>query len=544
MVSSSASEEHELTPLVNPSTLTMVTPAADSGSQALLLTRDWKWLAGAGVAYALLVVLAVLTLNAYFSQTWDAVTFVKAGQSVLSPAWTMLYAQSRADQYWPYAYPPLHAFLVAPFVAAAGVLPDWLMVRVPPMLFDIGLGVLLYAIVARKSENKNLARVAMVVWLLNPVTFYDTAVQGHFEAEWLFFIALAYFLYESKRGWLLPTLSLSVAFLFKQNAILFAMPLLAEMFFAERELPWTRRAVAVLRSMVVYAIPILVVSLPFLLASNDYWYMNVQYVADVPLQTQSWLVALANLLGPDNLILRLSSILTLVAAFLISILAARNKMGGWLAAFLIVLSFFLLSKKVVGYYYVMILPFALVTLVPAKRFRLLSFILLAISFISLAPYFASWANQDHGWIYGLWGIVNSLVWLGMFVWLWREHPLAIQFAQNARTPVFISIALFLAAVSAAALQPFVASVSSPIRAPLIASGFELQALWVFVGFAVLVAVALVVANLFTRAIARAPQIPWGAYALVVLLTPLFFLTFTLTKESTAALEAALKLVGL
>src|SRR5689334_6159550 len=134
MVSSSASDEHELTPLVTPLTSTMVTPAADSGSQALLLTRDRKWLAGASSAYALLVVLAVLTLNAYFSQTWDAVTFVKAGKSVLSPNWTLLYAQSRADQYWPYAYPPLHAFLVAPFVGLAGLVPDWLMVRVPPML--------------------------------------------------------------------------------------------------------------------------------------------------------------------------------------------------------------------------------------------------------------------------------------------------------------------------------------------------------------------------------------------------------------------------
>lgn len=543
MVSSSASDEHELTPLVTPLPSTMVTPAADSGSQALLLTRDGKWLAGAGIAYALLVVLGVLTLNAYFSQTWDAVTFVKAGKSVLSPDWMMLYAQSRADQYWPYAYPPLHAFLVAPFVALAGAAPDWLMVRVPPMLFDIALGFLLYAVVARKTENKNWARLAMAVWLLNPVTFYDTAVQGHFEAEWLFFIVLAYFLYETKRGWLLPTLALSVAFLFKQNSILFAMPLWADMFFGGDEPSWARRAVAVVRSMVAYAIPILVISLPFLLASNDYWYMNVQYVADVPLQTQSWLVALANLLGPDNVILRLSSILTLVAAFVISILAARRKMGIWLAAFLIVLAFFLLSKKVVGYYYVMILPFALVTLVPAKRFRLLSLILAAISFISLAPYFASWANQDHGWIYGLLGIVNSLVWLGIFVWLWHKHPIS-QSEQNARTPVFISIALFLSAVSATLLQPLVASASSPIRAPLIAPGFESQALLIFVGFAVLVAIGLVVANLFTRTIARAPRIQWGAYALVVLLTPLFFLTFTLTKESTAALESFLALVGL
>ncbi|TAH48526.1 MAG: hypothetical protein EYC68_21415 [Chloroflexota bacterium] len=542
MVPSSASEERDLTPLVSsPITVTQFTPAANSGSQALLFTRDARWLAGIGLVYALLVIATVFTLHPYFSQTWDVVTFVNAGKSALSPEWNALYAQSRADRYWPYAYPPLHAFVVAPFVALAGLVPDWLLVRIPPLLFDIALGILLYEILARRTENKNLARLGMLVWLLNPVTWYDTAVQGHFEAEWLFFIALAYFLFETKRSWIVPTLCLAVAFLFKQNAILFAMPLWALLIF-NPEQSVSRRALLFLGSIIVFILPILIVSLPFLLFSNDYWYMNVQYVADVPLQTQSWLVALANAFGADNLFLRASSPLTILAAVVISIFAARRGMNVWLTAMLIALSFFLLSKKVVGYYYVMILPFALVTLIPTKHFRLLSLIVVAIAFISLSPYFASWANQEHGWLYGALGILNSALWLGIFVWLWRNHPLAVQSAQNARVLAFFSLALFFTGVLAALLQPFIASATSPIRAPLLPSGYELQTFALFGVFLALVGGAIFLTQWFTQSIARGERIPRAAYALVVLLAPLYFLTFTLTKESTAALEFALKML--
>lgn len=533
------SDESALTPSVSMSAVT--TPAAALDSQAFLLWRDWKWVTGVGLAYGLAVVVSVLTLNVYFGQTWDAVTFVKAGRSVLSPQWMQLYALSRADSYWPYAYPPLHALVVAPFMAMAGAVPDWLLVRVPPLLFDVGLGVLLYAVVVRKMGQRNWARLTLVVSLLNPVTWYDTAVQGHFEAEWLFFVVLAYFLYG--RGWVWASLALAVAFLFKQNSILFALPLWAVMFFGEGEGSWGRRLGQVVGSMVVYAVPIVVVSLPFLLASNDYFYMNVQYVADVPLQTQSWLVALANGVGAEDGLLKLSSVVTLAAAGVIAAVGARRGMSLWMMGLLIALAFFLLSKKVVGYYYVMVLPFALVTLVPTKHFRVLALIVGMTAFVSLAPYFASWANQEHGAVYGLLGIVNSLVWLGIFIWLWREHPLAVQFAQNARTPVFLSVGLFCAGVGSALLQPLIASTASPIRAPLVASGGEGVALTAGVLFCALVAFGLGIAWVISRIVAREMRVGYGAFALVVLLAPLYFLTFTLTKESTAALEAGLKGLG-
>ncbi len=462
---------------------------------------------------------------------------------MFSPTWPQLYALSRADRVWPYAYPPLHAFLVAPFVVSAGSIPDWLMVRVPPLFFDIATGILLYAILAKKTQQRNLARLGFVVWLLNPVTWYDTAVQGHFEAEWLFFVVLAYWIAETRRGWLLPTLSLAIALCFKQNAILFALPFWASLFFFSDEKNLAKRIATVAGSVIVSFIPLALISLPFLLASNDYWYMNVQYVADVPLQTQSWLVALAGIFSPDNIFLNASSFLTLLAAAIIAILAARRGFSLWLTAMLIVLAFFLLSKKVVGYYYVMIFPFALVSLVPAHRFRRLSLVICATAFISLSPYFASWTNQDHWWLYALLGIANSVLWLAMFVWLWRNQPL-MKTEQNARVPAFLSIALYFTACAAALAQPFINNPGSPIRAPLIPNGLEPQAAFACIAFVVLVGAALLAANRLSQHLAHTPRLALGAYALVVLLAPLYFLTFALTKESTAALEFALKTIGL
>jgi len=525
-------------------------PAAESGSQAIVLTRarlrqDARWLGGSALLYVLCVVAVVFTLHAYFAQTWDVVTFVNAGKSALSADWAGLYAQSRADRYWPYAYPPLHAFVVAPFVAASGFVPEWLMARVPPLLFDLALGILLYIVVAQKTRAQNLARAAMLVWLFNPVTLYDTAVQGHFEAEWLFFVSVAYFLAESKRGWILPTLALAAAFLIKQNALLFALPFWAQMFFA-RDKNFSTRVFALGASFAVFALPVLIVSLPFLWRSNDYWYMNVQYVSDVPLQTQSWLVGLAGIFSPDNLLLRASSALTLLAAAAISFFGARRGMSLWLMALLIVLAFFLLSKKVVGYYYVMILPFALVSLIPTKHFRLLTLIVAAISFISISPYFASWAKQEHWWSYALLGLANSALWLGLFVWLWRNgqmesREIGGRELEELRELGLVSVALFFSAVAAALVQPLINSQSSPIRAPMVADAA--QTFGAFVIFVGLVVVAVIAAHFLSRNLAPAARVGWGMYALVVSLAPLYFLTFALTKESTAAFEVFLKMMG-
>ncbi len=549
------------------------------------IARDARWLAGLSLVYSLAVIGAVLTLNPYFSQTWDVVTFAHAARSFLSGAdWAGLYAQSRIERFWPYAYPPLHALVIAPLLAIGGAVPDWLWARVPPLLADLGIGVLLYSMVARRARDQTLARLALVVWLLNPVTFYDTAVQGHFEAEWLFFVLLAYLLAESRRGMVPPTLALACAFLFKQTAIIFAIPYWLWLIASPGQvgdLPYRptvlRRLVPAAASVALFTAAVLLGSLPFLLYSGDYLYMNLQYVAQVPLQTQSWLVALAGIFGPDFLLLRYSSLLLLLASVLISGFTLRRGANLYLIAVLITLSFFLLSKKVVGYYYVMFLPFALIAFLPARRFGLLALWVAGSAWISLSPYFASWANPDHLPFYAALGTLNSLFYLGLFIYLWRDltSPL-LQQSKNSREPyrkgrgtrrgtawpdasegegqgevvssrtlMFVSVALFLEAVAAAGLQPLVDNPTSPIRAPIIPPGLGSNVLLASVAFVVILLAAFIFSLALTRGRARIVSLPLGALgALALVFAPLYFLTFTLTKESTAFVEIALKSLGL
>jgi hypothetical protein len=108
----------------------------------------------------------------------------------------------------------------------------------------------------------------------------------------------------------------------------------------------------------------------------------------------------------------------------------------------------------------------------------------------------------------------------------------------------LSAALFFCAAGAALLQPLVNSQTSPIRAPLFSpeSGSAvLTALGLFIG---LVATAILLAGLLTRSVAREQPVSPGVYALVVLLAPLYFMTFTLTKESTIVFELLLGSLGL
>jgi hypothetical protein len=543
------------------------------------LARDARWIAGMALLYVLAVGTAVLTLNPYFSQTWDVVTFAHAARSFLNGAdWAGLYAQSRLERYWPYAYPPLHALAIAPLLAIGSGVPDWLWARVPPLIADLATGLLLYSIVARRAQERPLARLALAVWLLNPVTFYDTAVQGHFEAEWLFFVLLAYLLAESRHGMLLPTLSLACGFLLKQTVIIFALPywlwLIASNGHAASpsaglsyRLAMLKRFIPAAASVALFTVVVLLASLPFLLDSGDYLYMTLQYVADVPVQTQSWLVALAGIFGPDFLLLRLSSLLVLLASVVISFLSARRGSSLYLTATLIALAFFLLSQKVVGYYYVILLPFALVAFLPARRFGLLASMVASTAYISLSPYSAPWANPNHLPVYAALGVANSLLWLALFVYLWRDLPLPLLIKEGraADSPllakkgqgevkaivlVFVSAALFLEAVATAVLQPLVNNPTSPIRAPIVPPGLESNVLLASIVFAAIILAVFTFAIVLTRRRATSgggqthSYLPRGVFAIALFLAPLYFLTFTLTKESTTFVEIALKSLGL
>ncbi len=529
------------------------------------------FITASGLLYACITVAATLTLNAYFAQTWDVTTFIRAGQEFLHGTPLDLYAQSRATQTWPYAYPPLHAFVVgvALFVGNAfKIFPDYVWARIPAMLADIGIAITLYAIVRRKSDDAT-ARVAALIWLFNPITFYDTTVQGHFESEWLLFVLLAYFWRENSRNIFLPSIALALAVLFKQVAILFAIPLWASVIASgakqspihslgiasPRPLAITHWAHLVL-SLAIFALVVGIVCLPYLLYSNDFLYMNLTYVENVPVQTQSWIVALlgvtrtaSDALTSDFFLLRYQTLVTMLAAVVLAFIAARRGWSLYLTATLIALAFFLTSKKVMGYYYVMLLPFLLAEILPKRRFDLAAIALVATAWIALSPYYAGWVNHSHWWMYAVLGTLNSL----FFAWLFfviasreaaKQSPTSdTEIASHPSTllrTLAMTLGLFASAAGAALLQPLTPNNGSPIRAPIIAPGMESPAVFAFAALIVLIVIALITIARVTRAETRTMSVAIG---IALVFAPLFFAVFALTKESTAIFEIALKALG-
>ena len=540
----------------------------NSATRAVSISRAVFFTASA-LLYVSTIIIAALTLNAYFAQTWDVTTFIHAAQHFTSGGNPFdLYAQSRAAQTWPYAYPPLHAFVVALALLvgdALRVLPDFVWARVPALLADLGVAFVLYNIVARKSNDETLARVAMLLWLFNPVTFYDTAVQGHFESEWLLFVLLAYVWFEDSRTIALPSIALAIAVLFKQVAILFAIPMWMLMLKDEgRNMKDEGKAgsfhplslilhplVRIASSLFIFLVVIGTICLPYLLYSNDFLYMNLTYVENVPVQTQSWIVALLGVTRASDsaftsnfVLLQYQTLVTILAAVAIAFFAARRGWSIYLTAALIALAFFLTSKKVMGYYYVMLFPFLFAEILPKRRFGLALIALVATAWIALSPYYAAWSKPGHWWIYALLGVLNSALFVWMFVRMTKDEGRRTdEKGSGFRHPssvVFVSLGLFAGAAFAAFLQPLAQNAASPIRAPIIAPGMEANALVAFIAL-----VALTVGALF--AIARATRglgaLPRGAWAIVLIFAPLFFAVYYLTKESTAIFEIALKALG-
>ncbi|HEX7587288.1 MAG TPA: hypothetical protein VF478_03150, partial [Anaerolineae bacterium] len=136
----------------------------------------------------------------------------------------------------------------------------------------------------------------------------------------------------------------------------------------------------------------------------------------------------------------------------------------------------------------------------------------------------------------------------LFVRMWRLPRLQTDQASesgptvsaNMRPLLLVSIGLFAGAAWAGFLQPLAQNTASPIRAPIIAPGMEGNALLGFVALLALLTVTLALAARATRGLGTLPRTAWG---IALIMTPLFFAAYYLTKESTAIFEIALKALG-
>lgn len=85
-----------------------------------------------------------------------------------------------------------------------------LLFRLPSILCDLGLAVLIYKI-AKKNFTKLGAVLLSVVYLMNPATLLDSGMWGQTDAIWALFAALmCWFLYEKKIGFAIGAFTLGV----------------------------------------------------------------------------------------------------------------------------------------------------------------------------------------------------------------------------------------------------------------------------------------------------------------------------------------------
>ncbi|HYN86889.1 MAG TPA: hypothetical protein VER55_00095, partial [Ardenticatenaceae bacterium] len=302
---------------------------------------DLTFLSGLSLLYLAVTVVVVFAVDRFWSANWDVEIFLGAARSFYDGGSLFdLYEKSVAVFYWPYPYPPLYALLLVPGVwiadrAAVLAVAPWaslLAVRLPPLLADLGIALLLYRIVLDRTAERWLARLAAAAWLFTPILFYQTAIQAHQESVWLLPALAAYTLLDRNRApggaggapaavvpfWQ-PALLLTLAICLKQSAVIYAVPF--GLF-----LLWQRRW----RDLAIFAGIFLLLfgglALPFALHSADFAYMVFEDVRNMPVQTQSWVVWLLSLteylVEPTRStfpLVRHASFVTLAAAVLLSV---------------------------------------------------------------------------------------------------------------------------------------------------------------------------------------------------------------------------------
>jgi hypothetical protein len=266
-----------------------------------------------------------------------------------------------------------------------------------------------------------LGRVGALLWLFSPILFYHTAIQAHVETLWLLPTLAAYeHIRAGKRDWRVMVL-LGLALAVKQTALLFALPF-------GLLLLWERRwQAAVGYAMVVVGI-FGVVSLPFFLHSDDYRYMITDFVADMPLQIQSWQVWT---LAFDSY--RLDQVrttfptvryvlwFTLGATLILTAVAFVQRRSWYTLGLLIALAFFLTAHKAIGYHYPILLLWLIVYGLTTRHYKPLTFALGWTTWVLVSPYYASWVNPAHLPWYALLGTLNSLYYLYLLITILR-HP--------------------------------------------------------------------------------------------------------------------------
>ena len=177
---------------------------------------------------------------------------------------------------WPYSahlpvylYPPLWIYTVGIFRST----PPWLP-GIVLFSFNVATGILVYKIAKSVSTNEKKATVAMLIYLLNPITVGYGSFMWLNPTIFVFFSTLSFYFALNNRT-NLSVVSLGVATLYKQFAVIF-FPIIA-MLLIKQVVDCTRKTVIIqfLKHTLLYGMIVGLVSLPFLIITPNEFFSQV-----------------------------------------------------------------------------------------------------------------------------------------------------------------------------------------------------------------------------------------------------------------------------
>ncbi len=168
-----------------------------------------------------------------------------------------------------YLYPPLWIYTVGLF----GASPPW----VPGAIlfaFNVATGILVYKIAKLVSEDEKTSIVAMMIYLLNPITVAYGSFMWLNPTPSVFFVTLSFYLVLTNKAEF-SIASIAVATLYKQFAVIF-FPILALYLIKQRtDRTMKTSTIQFLKHTFIYIVIIGLVSLPFLIVSPHEYYTQL-----------------------------------------------------------------------------------------------------------------------------------------------------------------------------------------------------------------------------------------------------------------------------
>jgi len=149
------------------------------------------------------------------------------------------------------------------------------LLKLPSILADLGIGLLIYKIinyqlVISNLKNKNrLAALGLILWLFNPVIWYNSAVWGQTDAVINFLALLAFYFLIINKRLTLSLIAITLCFYIKASLLIF-LPVYLILLFKQR-----LKIYELVRALIVVLIIILIPTLLFSNGNPAVWLFNL-----------------------------------------------------------------------------------------------------------------------------------------------------------------------------------------------------------------------------------------------------------------------------